>query len=345
MFCPEHRLPENHNCPNLTRAPLPGGRVFEKKLYWRYRREAEEEYHPQIEVEARRRFRRHVIRKPRLESKITLKPWVSAFLILAILYMISLYGLRPDLFPFYRKPVSLYRKVEFILYSLEEEVSRKFSESFLTVEVNITDPRIVEPIVYAESSKQTIFQSTIDHAIQHPSIQKIAVSLILRSKGDPELYANYALQITHQMMYNMTKMIDPSRRVQHPVYTLYLSSGICIDYTLLYAAILRAGGLKVAILLVDVYSEDRGPSSHAMVAVKLPKPPEMPWKIHYPLYKRQLNYSYPVLEIGVDWYIAEPTPSVPPPSQSEIPSILLFPAFVGEHNWKNIKIKEIYIIS
>ncbi len=93
-------------------------------------------------------------------------------------------------------------------------------------------------------------------------IREIAYDLVQISGKDPELLANLALQIVHQIYYNVTDY------TKYPLETLVEGSGDCDNVAVLLASILRAAEMDVIILLVETRS-----GAHAMVGVALPEPP------------------------------------------------------------------------
>ena len=94
-------------------------------------------------------------------------------------------------------------------------------------------------------------------------IREIAMDLMDISGGDAELFTNLALQLVHQIYYNITSY------TKYPVETLVEGSGDCDNVAVLLASILRAAGLDTVILLVKVPG-----GAHAMAAVALPSPPD-----------------------------------------------------------------------
>jgi len=167
------------------------------------------------------------------------------------------------------------------------------------------------------------------------AIQEIAYDLYQISGGDPELFANLALQLVHQIYYNVTGY------TKYPVETLVEGSGDCDNVAVLLASILAAGGLDTLVLLVEVETP-QGVGGHAMVAVALPSPPDDLFQ-----YGRDTYYYYEYM--GKKFYLMEAT-WMKPDSSSYIspylPESLYVPgALVGDNPWgDSISVVEVVYI-
>lgn len=95
-------------------------------------------------------------------------------------------------------------------------------------------------------------------------IREIASDLWYISKGDLELFVNLAIQLVHQICYNIT------RYTKYPIETLVEGSGDCDNVAILTASILNAKGLDVVVLLVKADG-----SGHAMLGVNIDKPNDL----------------------------------------------------------------------
>ena len=322
LFCPEHRLPEAHNCPDLPRGPW-DGKFFREELDPRAPRASPIAY-TRVELPQRG------------GKKAAVAAVVSIMIFLALYYCVE-NQLIDDLFKLALKPkLRLYRVRSFSLYLFDTGRLTSF-----TVEINITDPgQTLIDYQGAGTVKAVVYD-----AARTETIRFIAEVLKSLSHGDDELYANYAIQITRQMRYFYNSSYDD--KVQHPLYTLYLGSGVCIDYALLYASILKAGGLQVAVVIVKTELSIEitwGSSSilfggHAMVAVRLPHPPRLPSQYHPWAGACGLPLSANITIEGETWYLAEPTPSYEPLNLLRLENI--YPTLVGEHNWNRLEVEDI----
>jgi hypothetical protein len=94
-------------------------------------------------------------------------------------------------------------------------------------------------------------------------IEEMANDLWQVSYYDEEVFVNLAMQLVHQMCYNITSY------TKYPIETIVEGSGDCDNLAVLTASILLAGGFDVIILLVVA---DGG--GHCMLAVSLDSPPD-----------------------------------------------------------------------
>ncbi|MCD6444117.1 hypothetical protein J7L70_03825 [Candidatus Bathyarchaeota archaeon] len=205
-----------------------------------------------------------------------------------------------------------------------------------TVEIEINHPGRTVRNYYGTETIHEI----VDDATKTETIQYIAGVLKDLSHGDDEFYANYVIQITKQLKYSSSQM--NRTYVQHPLYTLCTGSGVCIDHVLLCASILKAGGLRVAIILAEVKTVGTT-GNHAMIAIWLPHRPRLPAQYHY---WARVQYGLPlsanITIEGETWYLADPTPSDKPLNLLQFKNI--YPTLVGEHTWDRLEIKEIIIL-
>ncbi|RLF21896.1 MAG: hypothetical protein DRN15_10405 [Thermoprotei archaeon] len=145
---------------------------------------------------------------------------------------------------------------------------------------------------------------------------------------DDELFANLVLQLVHELTYNET--LYP----KYPIETLVEGSGDCDNLSILAASIMRAGGLKVVIIICEVRRSPHEPlMGHAMIGVALSHPPEMPYR-----YGREAWY---VEYDGEVYYIAECTWSY----EEEAPwTYEIIGSLVGDNPWYEVKIKAVVAI-
>jgi len=171
---------------------------------------------------------------------------------------------------------------------------------------------------------ENIYNATTSFHDPHSAvIDEIASDLHDISRGDPELYANLALQLVHQLYYNITGY------TKYPVETLVEGSGDCDNLAVLLASILAAGGYDTLVLLVQV-DTPQGPQGHAMAAVALPEPPR-------DLYSHGRDAAYYYEYNGRRFYLLEatwPRPGDPDYIDPYMPDALALPgAFVGDNPW------------
>jgi transglutaminase-like putative cysteine protease len=127
------------------------------------------------------------------------------------------------------------------------------------------------------------YQKALNSWKEDRPIQDLAYELRWIAGNDDELYVNLALQVVHQLYYNVTDY------TKYPIESIVEGSGDCDTLSTLLAALLEAGGLDAILILGRVKStlEERFGGGHAMVGVHLPEPPddvirrEGPWYITY----------------------------------------------------------------
>ncbi len=183
---------------------------------------------------------------------------------------------------------------------------------------------------------ENIYNATTSFNDPHSAvISEIASDLHDVSHGDPELYANLALQLVHQLYYNITGY------TKYPLETLVEGSGDCDNLAVLLASILAAGGYDTVVLLVQV-DTPQGPEGHAMAAVALPKPPRDLYR-----YGRDAAYYYEYN--GRRFYLLEatwPRPGDTGYVDPYMPDAFSLPgAFVGDNPWgSNLRVIDVIYI-
>jgi hypothetical protein len=120
-------------------------------------------------------------------------------------------------------------------------------------------------------------------------IEEIANDLWQISQNDEELFANLAVQLVHQMYYNVTLY------TKYPLETIAEGSGDCDNLAVLTASILLAGGLDVVLLLVEANG-----GGHCMLGVSLSSPPDDLYE-----YGRDRKWYYPYN--GDEYWLIEAT--------------------------------------
>jgi len=186
----------------------------------------------------------------------------------------------------------------------------------------------------------------IEEGASQPPIYNLAVKLWMLARGDTELFTAYALQVLHQMNYNFSKAYVEYGGVQPPLTTLIENSGVCMDFVLLYASLLKAVNVSTAIVFVKVWSDQFNivNQSHAMVAVKLPIQPKLPQEYHAYFIKQGYPSAASLIIEKEVYYLADPTPSVciyvMETQGKPQPPARYYPAFVGEYMWDKIEIEK-----
>lgn len=187
-----------------------------------------------------------------------------------------------------------------------------------------------QPIT-SESELAPEMLANASSAYDDPVIREVAKDLIEISRGDQELLVNLALQLVHQLYYNETV------HLKYPVETLVESSGDCDNLSVLLASILRAAGVRVALILGT--AKDMG---HAMVGVALDAEPDD--LMRYGRYR-----AWYVPHEGRKFYLAETTwPPIGSPNYVDPASrdaLFINGALVGDNPWgDDFKILRIIVV-
>ncbi len=201
--------------------------------------------------------------------------------------------------------------------------------------------------VYVGEEEET-FNRIVSEAIKQAPIFNLAMSLWELANNDLELYGAYALQVIHQMTYNFSKAYGEEYGVQPPLTTLIENSGICVDYALLYAALLKAVNASTVLVGVKVWNYESGVTNapHMMVGVKLPNPPSLPQQYHNYFLNKGYPGDYSITINSKTYYLADATPPsyvfIEEPEGKMLPPENYYPAFIGEHLWDKIEIVKVY---
>jgi cell division protein FtsB len=156
-------------------------------------------------------------------------------------------------------------------------------------------------------------------------IRGLANQLRWIARNDDELYANLALQLVHNLYYNITDY------TKYPLEAIVEGSGDCDTFAVLLAALLEAGGLDAILILgwVKGSPEERFGVGHAMVGVHLREQPDDIVRESYWYY----NYN------GKRYWIMEPTwfnpkEEVIPPWRYD-----LLGSAVGDSPWAEFRVE------
>lgn len=201
--------------------------------------------------------------------------------------------------------------------------------------------------VYVGEEEET-YSILVDEAVKQAPIFNLALNLWNLAGGDLELYGAYLLQVVNQMTYNYSKVYIEYGGVQPPITTLIENSGVCGDYALLYASLLKAVNVSFVIIKAKVWSYETNiiNGSHVMIGVKLSKPPSLPQQYHNHFLSMGYVGNYSITVDDEVYYIVDPTPPgytlIEEPKGQLAPPTAYYPAFIGEHIWDKIEIVEIY---
>ncbi len=205
---------------------------------------------------------------------------------------------------------------------------------------------VMRPMPLYRGEESRVLVPLIINGSKDPNIRDLAEKLWELSGGNVELFAHYTLWALYQLSYNKTRSYDYNIGVQYPIYTLYSGSGVCIDYAVLYASILKTENVEIVIILANVTGDGIVNTPHAMVGVKLSSPPKLPLKYHDKFGNVKLSDS--IVVNGETYYIADPSP---PPgvyvfeNNTLVPPTMVYPAFVGEDVWYEIKLIDVISIN
>ena len=135
-------------------------------------------------------------------------------------------------------------------------------------------------------------------------IKYLAHQLRQIAGDDDELYANLALQVVHELYYNVTDY------TKYPIETVVEGSGDCDSLSVLLASLLEAGGLDAIVLIGYAKSsqEEGFGGGHAMVAVRLAEEPD-DWSRKSYWYYMYRGKKYWVME--ATWLNPEETVTFP----------------------------------
>ncbi|MCP8304583.1 MAG: hypothetical protein H3Z50_03815 [archaeon] len=158
-------------------------------------------------------------------------------------------------------------------------------------------------------------------------IREIAYDLWQVSHGDGEVFVNLAIQLVHQLCYNVTLY------TKYPIETMVEESGDCDNLAVLTASILNSGGFDVVLLLV--YADGGG---HCMLGVSMSSPPD-------DLFDYGRDFHWYVEDDGEQYWLIEATWGDPGGANWIDPATFnacyIEGAFVGDNPWDEIEIVSI----
>ena len=221
---------------------------------------------------------------------------------------------------FYFKKFTLYNyKTDEYWYTWYKVRSADYYTYRFDVETHapaILNDRVTEELI----SKTTSSWSDLEGAV----IAEMAYDLWQISQGDEEVFVNLAIQLVHQLCYNVTLY------TKYPVETIVEESGDCDNLAVLTASILLAGGFDVVLLFV--YADGGG---HSMLGVSMTYPPDdlFDYGRTYRHYAEYEQIYYWLIEAtwgdpgGINWI--DPATSIAYNQPG---------AFVGDNPWEQIDI-------
>ena len=160
---------------------------------------------------------------------------------------------------FYFRIFSLYNyKTEEYWYTWYKVKSADYYNYRFDVETHapaVLNDRVTEELISKTTGSWADLESDV--------IREIAYDLWQISQGDDEVFVNLAIQLVHQLCYNVTLY------TKYPIETIVEESGDCDNLAVLTASILLAGGFDVVLLLVRA---DGG--GHCMLGVSMYSSPD-----------------------------------------------------------------------
>lgn len=203
---------------------------------------------------------------------------------------------------------------------------------------------IAKPLPLYRGSEEATIEMLVDEGAREPAIRDLASKLWELAGGDVELFTHYVAWSLYQLTYNETRATLSGGSIQHPIYTLYSGSGICIDYAVLYSSILKAIGVDHIVILANVTGQGLVNVPHVLVGVKIPSGVKLPYKYHGFLVDRDYRLNASIEYNGETYYLVDPTPSpvlFVEDTCSLSPPTIVYPAFVGEIPWDEIRVIKI----
>ncbi len=197
--------------------------------------------------------------------------------------------------------------------------------------------------MYKGRVRETLLR-LVDEGASSPVIRDLAYKLWDLAGGDLELFLHYAAWALYQLSYNESKARLLEGSVQHPVYTLYAGSGVCVDYTVLYSSMLKALGISHVIVLANVTGQGVVDAPHTLIGVAIPGGVKLPFKYHGYFGEQGYKLNASIEYNGETYYLVDPTPSpaVFIESACELsPPQTVYPAFAGEIVWDKVVVREI----
>lgn len=224
---------------------------------------------------------------------------------------------------FYFRSFSLYNyKTEEDWYAWYKIKSASYYNYRFDVETHVPallNDRVTEELISKTAGSWTDSESDV--------IREIAYDLWQVSQGDEEVFVNLAIQLVHQLCYNVTLY------TKYPIETIVEKSGDCDNLAVLTASILNAGGLDVMLLLVHANG-----GGHCMLGVSLSSDPD-------DLFDYGRSDSYYVNVDGEPYWLIEATWGDPGGANWIDPATPnaynYVGAFVGDNPWDEIEIVSI----
>jgi hypothetical protein len=224
---------------------------------------------------------------------------------------------------FYFRIFSLYNyKTEGYWYAWYKVKSADYYNYRFDVETHapaLLDDRVTEELISKTTGSWADSESDV--------IREIAYDLWQISQGDEEVFVNLAIQLVHQLCYNVTLY------TKYPIETIVEESGDCDNLAVLTASILLAGGFDVVLLLVRA---DGG--GHCMLGVSMYSPPD-------DLFDYGRSTRYYIDDDAKRYWLVEATWGDPgganwiDPATSDAYNYV--GTFVGDNPWEEIEIVSI----
>ena len=221
---------------------------------------------------------------------------------------------------FYFRIFSLYNyKTEEYWYTWYKVKSADYYNYRFDVETHapaLLNDRVTEELISKTTGSWADLESDV--------IREIAYDLWQISQGDEEVFVNLAIQLVHQLCYNVTLY------TKYPIETIVEESGDCDNLAVLTASILNAGGFDVVLLLVHA---DGG--GHCMLGVSMDSFPD-------DLYDYGRIESYYIDDDSDRYWLIEATWGDPGGANWVDPATPdaynYVGAFVGDNPWEEIEV-------
>ena len=221
---------------------------------------------------------------------------------------------------FYFRIFSLYNyKTEENWYAWYKIKSADYYNYRFDVETHapaLLNDRVTEELISKTAGSWTDSESDV--------IQEIAYDLWEVSDGDEEVFVNLAVQLVHQLCYNVTLY------TKYPIETIVEESGDCDNLAVLTASILNAGEFDTVLLLVHANG-----GGHCMLGVSLSSDPDDrdDYRTDGPWYVDVDDEQYWLIEAtwgdpgGANWI-----------DPATLDAYNYVGAFVGDNPWEEIEI-------
>jgi hypothetical protein len=183
--------------------------------------------------------------------------------------------------------IEFYRQFQVFNYKTGEYHSFHWDVPYSSY-LSYRDNAAIHYVPKTEGEKTDLYYAQI-LATWH-DLSNLANGLRVYAGDDDEVYANLVLQVTHQFRYVQNDY------TKYPIETFVEGSGDCDSLAAFAAALLKAGGLKSAVIYGRATDYDGEIVGHALIGVNLQEEPN-----DHPRQTRSF-----LSDNGVKYYLAEP---------------------------------------